>query len=114
MTIADSRSRAHAAIFIFSIFDAFQYASVHSLIYQADRIVDAKDARIAPTAAGLLYGWGVFATLRIYDGKRFAFDRHWKRLVNHAESARVPAALDLKEARRGIDKVIAANPVEPG
>ncbi|HXI90676.1 MAG TPA: aminotransferase class IV, partial [Blastocatellia bacterium] len=87
---------------------------MHSLIYQNDRIIDAKDARIAPTAAGLLYGWGVFTTLRIYDGKPFAFERHWKRLMNHAETARVPAALDLKHARRAIDKLIAANKVEQG
>src|SRR6266849_9307493 len=87
---------------------------MHSLIYQNDRIVDAREARIAATADGLLYGWDVFTTLRIYDGKPFAFDRHWKRLMIHAETARVPAALDLKQARRAIDKLIAANTVKQG
>jgi branched-subunit amino acid aminotransferase/4-amino-4-deoxychorismate lyase len=87
---------------------------MHRLIYHNDRIIDAADARIAPTAAGLLYGWGVFTTLRIYGGKAFAFDRHWKRLMVHAERARVPAALDLKHARRAIETLIAANSVEHG
>src|SRR4029077_16107611 len=87
---------------------------MHAFIFQNDRIVDAGEAKIAPTAAGLLYGWGVFTTLRIYDGKPFAFDRHWKRLMNQVENARVPGAPDLKQARRAIDKLIAANKVEQG
>jgi len=87
---------------------------MHRLIYHNDQIIDAADSRIAPTAAGLLYGWGVFTTLRIYDGKAFAFDRHWKRLVLHAEKARIPVVLDLKHARRVIDKLIAANSVADG
>jgi branched-chain amino acid aminotransferase len=87
---------------------------MHRLIYHNDQIIDAADARIAPTAAGLLYGWGVFTTLRIYDGKAFAFDRHWKRLVLHAEKARIPVVLDLKHVRRAIDKLISANSVEHG
>lgn len=32
----------------------------------------------------------------------------------HAEKARIPAALDLKQARRALDKLIAANSVEQG
>ncbi|MEK6324625.1 MAG: aminotransferase class IV [Acidobacteriota bacterium] len=87
---------------------------MHRLIHHNDRIIDADDARIAPAAAGLLYGWGVFTALRIYDGKAFAFDRHWKRLVLHAERARVPLVLDLKHVRRALDKLIAANSVEHG
>ena len=88
--------------------------SMHRLIYHNDQIVDAAAASVAPTTAGLLYGWGVFTTLRIYDGKAFAFERHWKRLMIHAERARVPATLDLKQARRALDKLIAANSVEQG
>lgn len=87
---------------------------MHRFIFHNDRIVDASEAKIAPTVAGLLYGWGVFTTLRIYNGKAFAFDRHWKRLVLHAEKARVPAPLDLKQARRALEKLIAANSVAEG
>ncbi len=103
-------------IFQFSIFNfqCIRLISMHSLIFHNDRIIDARDARIAPTAAGLLYGWGVFTTLRIYGGKAFGFDRHWKRLMLHAEKARVPVAVDLKHASRAIEKLIAANSVERG
>lgn len=87
---------------------------MHRLIYHNDQIIDAGDVTISPTNAGLLYGWGVFTAVRIYDGKAFAFDRHWKRLVAHAERAQISPGCDLKQARRAIDKLIAANSVGEG
>jgi len=87
---------------------------MHPLIFHNDNIIAAEDAKIDLTSAGLLYGWGVFTTLGIYDGKAFAFDRHWKRLVTHAEKMRVPVPLDLKQARRALEKLIEANSVEQG
>ena len=87
---------------------------MHSLIFQNDRIVDAGEAKIAPTIAGLLYGWGVFTTLRICDGKPYAFDLHWKRLLLHAEKTRIEVSFDLKQARRALDKLIAVNSVDHG
>src|SRR5262245_5858526 len=87
---------------------------MHSLIYHNDQVIDASTARIAPSSPGLLFGWGVFTTLRIYDGKAFAFEQHWKRLIKHAEKVRVSAPLDLKQARRAVEKLIAANSVRNG
>ena len=87
---------------------------MHPFIFHNDRIVAAAESKITPTVAGLLYGWGVFTTLRIYNGKAFAFERHWRRLLLHAEKARVSVPLDLKQARRALDKLIAANSVEQG
>jgi branched-subunit amino acid aminotransferase/4-amino-4-deoxychorismate lyase len=87
---------------------------MHRLIYHNDQLIDVAESRISPTSAGLLYGWGVFTNLRIYNGKAFAFDRHWNRLVAHAERARVPVALDVKKAKRALDRLIAANKVEQG
>lgn len=100
--------------FLFFNFQCFRPMSMHRLIYHNDQIIDAAEARITATAAGLLYGWGVFTTLRIYDGKAFAFDRHWKRLMLHAERIRLPVTLDLKQARRAIHKLVAANSVQHG
>src|SRR5437588_182940 len=87
---------------------------MHPLIFHNDRIVDAGEAKLPPTIAGLLYGWGVFTTLRICDGKPFAFDLHWKRLLLHAQKTRVEVSFDLKQARRALDKLIVANSVEQG
>lgn len=84
------------------------------LIFHNDKIVEIGDARIEPQSAGLLYGWGVFTTLRIYDGAAFAPDRHWERLVRHAEKARINTALGFDAVRRAINELIAANAVEHG
>ncbi len=63
-----------------------------SLIYHNDRIIPLVEARLSPGQMGLLMGWGVFTTLRIYQGVPFAFDRHWERMVRDAE--RLGIALD--------------------
>jgi branched-subunit amino acid aminotransferase/4-amino-4-deoxychorismate lyase len=62
---------------------------MHRLIYHNNQIIDAAAARLSPTDAGLLYGWGVFTTLRIYSGNPFGFERHWNRLMLHAERAHI-------------------------
>ena len=87
---------------------------MHRLIYHNDRIIDAAEARVAPTAGGLLYGWGVFTTLKICGGKAFAFERHWNRLVSHAERVHLEPTLDLKQARRALEKLIDTNKVQEG
>src|SRR5687768_14583647 len=84
------------------------------LIYHNDRIIDIADARIEPQSAGLLYGWGVFTTLRIYNGAAFAFDRHWERLLRHAEKARINVSFGLDAVRRSVHDLIAANSVDSG
>ena len=58
---------------------------------------------------GLLMGWGVFTTLRIYQGVPFAFDRHWERMARDAE--RLGIALDYRQETvwDAIVKLAAAN-----
>jgi branched-chain amino acid aminotransferase len=84
------------------------------LIYHTERIIDAAEAKVAPTLAGLLYGWGVFTTLRIYDASAFAFDRHWERILRHAEKLRVSVPLESEQASHALDELIAANSVKQG
>jgi branched-chain amino acid aminotransferase len=66
-----------------------------SLIFHNDRIVPLAEARLSPGQMGLLMGWGVFSTLRIYEGVPFAFDRHWARMSRDAE--RLGIALDYTQ-----------------
>ncbi|HEY7914355.1 MAG TPA: aminotransferase class IV [Blastocatellia bacterium] len=80
-----------------------------SLVYHNDSIVEAKSEMLPPTAAGLIYGWGVFTTLRVYDSTAFAFDMHWERLVRHAERARVPITVDREQVLGAIEQLISAN-----
>jgi branched-subunit amino acid aminotransferase/4-amino-4-deoxychorismate lyase len=84
------------------------------LIYHNERIIEASEAHLAPTLAGLLYGWGVFTTLRVYGGKAFEFDRHWDRIEQHAEKARVAVPIEKEAARRALDELIAGNSTRQG
>jgi branched-chain amino acid aminotransferase len=84
------------------------------LIYHNGRLVDATSARLAPTNAGALYGWGVFTTIRIFEGAVFAFDRHWDRLRRHAEQAEIAFPLGPDEARRALVGLVAANSTRNG
>ena len=60
------------------------------LIFHNDRVVPSGEARLSPGQVGLLTGWGVFTTLRLYRGQPFAFERHWARLNRDAERLSVP------------------------
>jgi branched-chain amino acid aminotransferase len=66
-----------------------------SQIYHNDRIIPLEEAHLSPGQMGLLMGWGVFTTLRIYGGVPFAFDRHWTRMTRDAE--RLGIALDYHQ-----------------
>jgi branched-chain amino acid aminotransferase len=56
-----------------------------ALIFHNDGIIPLPEAHLSPGQMGLLMGWGVFTTLRIYEGRPFAFDRHWVRMRHDAE-----------------------------
>jgi branched-chain amino acid aminotransferase len=66
-----------------------------SLIYHNDRIEPLAEAKLSPGQMGLLMGWGVFTTLRIYQGVPFAFDKHWARMAHDAE--RLGITLDYRQ-----------------
>lgn len=84
------------------------------LILFREKIVDIADAGIDVTSAGLLYGWGVFTSLRITGGQVFALDRYLDRLSQHAEKSRIPPPGGLEDLRDGIGKLITANGVVEG
>jgi len=79
------------------------------LIHHNGSVVDGRSLGIAPTSGGLLYGWGVFTTIRVYNGKPFAFAYHWERLTKHAEKLRIHIPLDAAQAEAAIESLIRAN-----
>ena len=80
-----------------------------SLIFHNDRLIPLSQARLSPGQMGLLMGWGVFTTLRIYRGVPFAFERHWDRMRHDAE--RLGIAFDYRRdaVREAVIKLAAAN-----
>jgi branched-chain amino acid aminotransferase len=86
---------------------------LHRFLLHNDDIRDAGERSLSPGQVGLLSGWGVFSTLRVYDGVMFAFERHWQRMLSDAARMRVPfpAQADWLEAR--LYRLIEANQVSP-
>jgi branched-chain amino acid aminotransferase len=87
---------------------------LHKFVYRNDLLVPMQEVRLSPGQAGLLNGWGVFTTIRIYDGQPFAFDRHWKRLTTDADRLKIPVAWQPETVHLRLGKLIDANQVKEG
>ncbi len=88
--------------------------AIHQLAYHNDRILPVADTRLSPGQAGLLNGWGLFTTIRIYHGQAFAFERHWNRLCRDAERTELPFHFRSEDVHRALHELIRANRVGEG
>jgi len=87
---------------------------IHRFVYRNDRLSPIEEVRLSPGQAGLLNGWGLFTTIRIYEGIPFAFERHWKRLERDAERTHCPFPFKIEEVRVQLGEVLRANDVKEG
>ncbi len=58
------------------------------------KLVDEKRAVVSTLDRGLLYGDGLFETMRAYGGRVFRLGEHLARLARSAKALRIPFALD--------------------
>ena len=87
---------------------------IHGFVFHNDRLLPVTEARLSPGQAGLLNGWGLFTTVRIYEGIPFAFERHWKRLQRDAERTHCPFPFEESVVRGQLGEVLRANHVREG
>lgn len=87
---------------------------IHPNIFHNGRVVPVGQARLSPGQAGLLNGWGLFTTMRIFQGEAFAFERHWRRLEKDAGRIRLPFPFDPVQVRRQLGELLSANQVVEG
>jgi branched-chain amino acid aminotransferase len=87
---------------------------MHRFLLHNDDIRDAGDHSLSAGQVGLLSGWGVFSTLRVYDGVMFAFDRHWERMRRDAARMRVPFPAQPEFLESRLQRLIEANQAAPG
>jgi branched-chain amino acid aminotransferase len=87
---------------------------IHRYICHNGLIVPVEQARLSPGQAGLLNGWGLFTTMRIFQGEPFAFERHWKRLEKDAGRTRMPFPFDSAEVRSNLRDLIRRNELREG
>jgi branched-chain amino acid aminotransferase len=60
------------------------------IVYLNGNFVEEERAKISPFDHGFLLGMGVFETLRAYNGKIFALDRHLERMEKGASFLKIP------------------------
>lgn len=87
---------------------------LHKLVHHNDRLVPMEEVRLSPGQAGLLNGWGIFTTLRIYGGRPFAFKRHWHRLMADANRLKIPVKTSAETVSARLSRLIEANRVTEG
>jgi branched-chain amino acid aminotransferase len=87
---------------------------IHRYVYHNDKLLPIEQVRLSPGQAGLISGWGLFTTLRIFEGVPFAFERHWKRLEKDAARTHCPLPFNPAIVRGHVLEVIRANKVKEG
>ena len=79
-----------------------------NLLYNGE-IRDTSERFLSPGQTGLVNGWGVFSTLRIYDGVPFAWERHWPRMQHDAARMRIPMPANADAVAADVQRLIEAN-----
>jgi branched-chain amino acid aminotransferase len=87
---------------------------VHRYLLHNDDILDAGSVCLKPGQVGLFAGWGVFSTMRVYDGVLFAFERHWARMERDAKLFRVPFPPDSAWLESRLLRLVEANGAHNG
>jgi branched-chain amino acid aminotransferase len=82
---------------------------MHRYLLHNDDIRDTGAQDLSAGQVGLLNGWGVFSTIRVYDGVMFAWERHWNRMKIDAGRMRVPFPPDQEWLAQRLQRLIEAN-----
>jgi branched-chain amino acid aminotransferase len=82
---------------------------MHRFLLHNDEILDAGSKMVSPGQVGLVNGWGVFSTIRVYDGVMFEWDRHWNRMKRDATRMHVPFPTDSKWLEDNLLRLVDAN-----
>ncbi|MEO8100264.1 MAG: aminotransferase class IV [Acidobacteriota bacterium] len=82
---------------------------MHRFLLHNDEIRDHTELSISPGQVGFLTGWGVFSTIRVYEGVMFAWERHFARMRHDAQKMRVPFPQDPAWLEEKLYRLIRAN-----
>jgi branched-chain amino acid aminotransferase len=82
---------------------------IHRFVLHNDEIVECDQRTLMAGQLGLLAGWGVFSTIRVYEGVLFEYDRHFARMRHDAELLHVPFPRDAAALKRSLLRLVNAN-----
>jgi len=87
---------------------------MHKFVFHNGRVLPLAEVRLSPGQAGLLNGWGVFSTVRIYRGRPFEFDHHFDRLARDAHRISLPLPYTRARVQDAVLELIRANHLQDG
>ena len=87
---------------------------MYRLIYHNDTILEKGKAFIPAVNAGILYGWGVFTTIKIHRGKPLFFEKHWNRLERDSRRIGIKIGYGFEEIKEIVDSIILKNSINYG
>jgi len=74
------------------------------IIYLNGQLIPRSKAKLSPFDHGFLYGYGLFETMRAYNGHIFRFDRHLARLRHSAQSLGLThSILNVVEGKQSLE-----------
>jgi branched-chain amino acid aminotransferase len=82
---------------------------MHRFLLHNDEVRETGERTLSAGQVGLLSGWGVFSTLRVYDGVPFAWERHWERMQRDAGRMRIPFPSEARWLEERLHRLIDAN-----
>jgi branched-chain amino acid aminotransferase group I len=78
-------------------------------VFLNGRFVERGEAAAPALDRGLLYGYGLFETMRSYGGRVFRLEEHYRRLVEGAAVLDLPPAFTLDDLRVAVDALLESN-----
>ncbi len=82
---------------------------MQGIVYLNGQLVPADQARVSIFDHGLLYGHGLFETMRAYGGRVFRLEEHVGRLVRGAEAIGIPMGGHWSALEQSVYSVLRAN-----
>ena len=82
---------------------------MEEIVYLNGALVQRSQARVSVYDLGFLYGYGLFETMRAYNGKIFLLERHLKRLLQGAEVIGLNSRLLKVDLGKACNDTVKAN-----
>jgi len=82
---------------------------MEEIIYLNGDLIPRSQAKLSPFDHGFLYGYGIFETMRSYDGSIFRLDRHLARLHHAAGILGIASKLTAFNLEKACHNVLKAN-----
>jgi branched-chain amino acid aminotransferase len=82
---------------------------MHSHLLHNGEIRRTNEKLVSPGQVGFMNGWGVFTTIRVFDGVLFSYQRHYDRMKRDAVRMRVPLDISAHDLEEMLLRLVEAN-----